>query len=276
MLTKNEMVLLAALAVVLLIIVSLTIFEKKENFSFGAIFKKIKNVASNVFNKVKDVGGSVIHKVKDIGGGIVHKVGDVGGNVIHKVKDVGDNVVHKVKDSSRSASGGSYGSKFVGKSNGRCPPGTSEITAGGHKGQCYRGGSSGRHSSSRESSRPSRDWNTGSKFVGKSNGRCPPGTSEITAGGRKGRCIKNAAKENIEYNKKHIGSIYKGRESASCPKGMTLIKSGDRKGMCIDEQKVIERKYPHWGWGQHEGLRCVKGDNTGCNTKWSGGKLVEA
>jgi len=160
---------------------------------------------------------------------------------------------------------GSSGSKFTSKIDGRCPPGTSEITAGGRKGQCFIGGSSSGGSG-----------NTGSKFVGKSNGKCPSGTTEITAGSRKGQCIKNAAKENIEYNKKNVGSIYKARESASCPKGMTLVKSGPKKGMCIDEGKVLTRDgYRYWGWGPNAGLRCKNPDNTGCETKWVGGKLVD-
>ena len=76
-LTKTSMLLLAALAVVLLVIASLTIFKNKENFSFGDIFKKIKNVASNVFNKVKDVGGKVVGKVKDVEGRVIGKIGDI-------------------------------------------------------------------------------------------------------------------------------------------------------------------------------------------------------
>ena len=40
----------------------------------------------------------------------------------------------------------------------------------------------------------------------------------------------------------------------------------------------IMRVYPHWGWAKTktEGLRCKFGHNTGCTTKWVGGKLVEA
>jgi hypothetical protein len=37
----------------------------------------------------------------------------------------------------------------------------------------------------------------------------------------------------------------------------------------------VDVKYPHWGWGNHAGLRCKNNDNTGCNTKYVGGKLVE-
>lgn len=177
--------------------------------------------------------------------------------------------------SSSRPSSGSSGSSFTSKVNGKCPSGTSEVTAGGHKGECYKGGSSGGSSGKPSSGKPSSgSTNYGSKFVGKTNGKCPSGTTEITAGSRKGQCIKNAAKENIEYNRKNIGSIYKGRESASCPKGMTLITSGDRKGLCIDEGKVISRGFPYWGWGPNAGLRCRNPDNTGCNTKYEDGKMV--
>jgi hypothetical protein len=192
------------------------------------------------------------------------------------------------RSSSPSRKSSGSGSMFTSKVNGKCPSGTVEITSGGHKGECYKGGSSGgssrrssggssrRSSGGSSSSRGSNSGSTnyGSKFVGKSNGRCPSGTTEITAGSRKGQCIRNAAKENIEYNRKNVGSIYKGRESASCPKGMTLIKSGDRKGMCIDEGKVIDRTFPYWGWGPNAGLKCRNNDNTGCNTKYDGGRLV--
>lgn len=37
----------------------------------------------------------------------------------------------------------------------------------------------------------------------------------------------------------------------------------------------IENKYPHWGWDKHAGLRCKNNDNTGCNTMWKNGQLVE-
>lgn len=38
----------------------------------------------------------------------------------------------------------------------------------------------------------------------------------------------------------------------------------------------LTKKYPHWGWGVHKGLRCKNNNNTGCNTYWtSDGKLYE-
>ena len=30
----------------------------------------------------------------------------------------------------------------------------------------------------------------------------------------------------------------------------------------------LEKKYPYWGWGPNEGLRCANKDNTGCNTAY--------
>jgi hypothetical protein len=32
---------------------------------------------------------------------------------------------------------------------------------------------------------------------------------------------------------------------------------------------ALAKKFPHWGWGNHKGLRCKNNDNTGCNTYWS-------
>ena len=72
-----------------------------------------------------------------------------------------------------------------------------------------------------------------------------------------------------------MGSIYRKKEAASCPKGTTLITSGSKKGMCIDEGKVVNREYKYWGWGANQGLRCTNSNNTGCETKWVGGKLVD-
>jgi len=161
------------------------------------------------------------------------------------------------------------GSKFSSKVNGQCPNGFSEITAGSRKGMCIKWEYAGKPSGSRSSG------SSGSKFTSKIDGRCPSGTTEITAGSRKGQCIKNEARENIESNRKNVGSIYRKKEAASCPKGTTLVKSGSKKGMCIDEGKVVNREYKFWGWGANQGLRCKNSNNTGCETKWVGGKLVD-
>lgn len=42
--------------------------------------------------------------------------------------------------------------------------------------------------------------------------------------------------------------------------------------------RAVPSKYPFWGrrGTKNEGLRCKFGNNTGCTTKWVGGKLVEA
>ena len=131
-----------------------------------------------------------------------------------------------------------YGSKFTSKVNGRCPSGTVEVTSGGHKGQCYKGGSSGSSNKPKPKPSPSGDTNYGSSFTSKVNGRCPSGTVEVTSGGHRGQC-------------------HKGGSSGS---------SGSS----------IEKKYPYWGWGPHDGLRCMYSDNTGCNTKYdANGNLVE-
>jgi len=36
---------------------------------------------------------------------------------------------------------------------------------------------------------------------------------------------------------------------------------------------TLVKNFPYWGWGVHEGLRCARSDNTGCNTYWKDGKL---
>lgn len=88
MLTKAAVLLLAALIAVLVIIAVSSLLSRKENFSFGNIFKKVKDVGKNVVNKVKDVGENVVDKVKDVGGNVVDKVKDVGGSVVGKIGDV--------------------------------------------------------------------------------------------------------------------------------------------------------------------------------------------
>jgi hypothetical protein len=40
-------------------------------------------------------------------------------------------------------------------------------------------------------------------------------------------------------------------------------------------EEASDKKYPHWGWGKNAGLRCTNNDNTGCNTRWENGKLVD-
>jgi len=38
---------------------------------------------------------------------------------------------------------------------------------------------------------------------------------------------------------------------------------------------ALENKYPYWGWNEHAGLRCTNNDNTGCNTGYVNGQLVD-
>jgi len=37
----------------------------------------------------------------------------------------------------------------------------------------------------------------------------------------------------------------------------------------------LQLKYPHWGWDANKGLLCAFNNNTGCNTHWEDGQLVE-
>ena len=137
----------------------------------------------------------------------------------------------KLKPYSASGRGG----KFVYKVFGVCPKGSSEVTAGGRKGQCYRGTLSDR-ASSRGASGPSDSSGppgSGSKFVEKANGKCPGGIH----GSRRKRQVGEL------LHQKNAGSIYRVREVGSCPEGTTLITSGDRKGMCLDRAKVLSREH---------------------------------
>ena len=168
---------------------------------------------------------------------------------------------------------GSSGSKFISKVDGRCPSGTVEITSGEHKGECYKGGSSGGSSrrssggsSRRSSGKPSPSkgsGGSGSKFVQKQNGRCPAGTVELTSGGRRGQCIKT------EYSSKKAGeylsgSKYRNKEGGRCPNGTVEITSGSRRGQCL----IDDGGFKYWGWGPNQGKKCKNPDNTGCDDKY--------
>jgi hypothetical protein len=59
-----------------------------------------------------------------------------------------------------------------------------------------------------------------------------------------------------------------------------VVHSGDdklrgRNGL-FDKGGSMTERYPYWGWGANAGLRCRNPDNTGCNTRWVKGKLVES
>jgi hypothetical protein len=161
-----------------------------------------------------------------------------------------------------------YGSKFISKVDGRCPSGTVEITSGGHKGECYKGGSSGgssrRSSGKSSSSRGSgKSGGSGSKFVQKQNGRCPAGTVELTSGGRRGQCIKT------EYSSKKAGeylsgSKYRNKEGGRCPNGTVEITSGSRRGQCF----IDDGGFKYWGWGPNQGKKCRNSNNTGCDDSY--------
>lgn len=43
-----------------------------------------------------------------------------------------------------------------------------------------------------------------------------------------------------------------------------------------ERMAALVKKFPFWGWGVHEGLRCQFNNNTGCNTYWAAnGRLYE-
>lgn len=61
---------------------------------------------------------------------------------------------------------------------------------------------------------------------------------------------------------------------------IVLIFSDRREHLTEAQQKawrawVIGAKYPHWGWGANNSLRCKYNNNTGCDTMWSNGELIE-
>jgi hypothetical protein len=52
----------------------------------------------------------------------------------------------------------------------------------------------------------------------------------------------------------------------------------DKSPGLVEKERVakLEKKYPYWGWGPHEGLRCLKNNNTGCNTYYDKyGRLMD-
>jgi hypothetical protein len=127
-------------------------------------------------------------------------------------------------------------SNFTNKKNGKCPKGTVEITSGGHKGECYKGGKS--LAGARGSSGGKRNSRSGSrKSGGDKNGR------ELA-----GRYLS--------------GSKFRNTVGGVCPVGTVKITSGSRKGKCM----IDDGGYKYWGWGPHAGLKCRNPDNTGCDT----------
>ena len=176
-------------------------------------------------------------------------------------------IVWATRKNSVDAEDTNYGSKFTDKIDGRCPAGTSEITSGGHKGRCYKGGSSSRRSSSRGSSSrrsssrgsssrgSSGSTNYGSKFVGKTNGRCPAGTVEITAGGRRGQCSSKKAVKYWGWGPNQ-GKKCKNPDNTGCDD-----KYGYTKPRSVD--------FKYWGWGANQGKKCRNPDNTGCDNSYA-------
>ena len=77
----------------------------------------------------------------------------------------------------------------------------------------------------------------------------------------------------VNKNTKFAGKIWdEARGGSVCPKGFD-----DYNGRCVkqkyqwkgaSQKDSMEKEFPHWGWGAHEGLRCRNPDNTGCDTKY--------
>ena len=86
-LSKTAMMLMAALIIVL-IVIFFTVFRKQENFSFGSVFNKIKDVGKNVGEKIVDVGKNVGEKVVDVGKDVGSTVKDFTLNVTGKIGDM--------------------------------------------------------------------------------------------------------------------------------------------------------------------------------------------
>jgi len=129
------------------------------------------------------------------------------------------------------------GSKFSSKVNGQCPNGFSEITAGRRKGMCIKWEYAGKSSGSRSSSPSRSSGSSGSKFISKVDGRCPSGTVEITAGSRKGICIKKEfAGKGSSRSSGSSGSKFSSKVNGKCSSGTVEITGGSRKGMCIKKE----------------------------------------
>jgi hypothetical protein len=172
-----------------------------------------------------------------------------------------------------------YGSKFISKVDGRCPSGTVEITSGGHKGECYKGGSSrgssrrssrgssrrsSRGSSRRSSSRGSGksgskkagEYLSGSKFRNKEGGRCPDGTIEVTAGSRRGQCVIDDG-----------GFKYWGWGANQGKKCRNPDNTGCDDSYGYTKPRSVDFRY--WGWGANQGKKCRNPDNTGCDNSYA-------
>lgn len=156
-----------------------------------------------------------------------------------------------------------------------------------------------------------RDFNMGKCCKGGSSTKCQGAapTGPVSAISRKYpywgwgkneglRCKYN---NNTGCDTKWEGSLMKDAKTTSTDQGSKRnLKTGEyctggnqcESGVCSSGKKCVAkpaaptpaattdimRVYPHWGWRgtKNEGLRCKFGNNTGCTTKWVGGKLVEA
>jgi hypothetical protein len=160
------------------------------------------------------------------------------------------------------------GSKFSSKVNGKCPNGFSEITAGGRKGMCIKWEYAGKPSGSGRSSSPSRSsGSSGSKFISKVDGRCPSGTVEITAGSRKGVCIKKEfagrpSSSSGSGKSGGSGSKFVQKQNGRCPAGTVELTSGGRRGQCIKTEYSSKKAGEYLSGSKFrnkEGGRCPNG-----------------
>jgi len=154
-------------------------------------------------------------------------------------------------------------SNFTNKKNGRCPKGTVEITSGGHKGECYKGGKSSSNSGGKRKSGGKRDnrpeagkYLSGSKFRYTVGGECPSGTVKITSGKRKGQCVINDGGYKYWGWGQHAGLKCRNPDNSGCD-----TSQGYSKPRAVD--------YRYWGWGPNAGMKCRNKDNTGCDTSYA-------
>jgi hypothetical protein len=169
------------------------------------------------------------------------------------------------------------GSKFRAKENGKCPRGSVPVDArhGVWKGFCIT-----------KKAKKAEDYkkkNPGSIFEKKPGKEwCPKGTVAVPRGGHKGECVNLNKKALRKYKywgwggNEGLRCLY--NDSTGCNTAWIdgqLVEISDADEARKSADAALRRKYRHWGWGPNEGLLCLHNDNTGCNTHYEGGRLVE-
>ena len=168
------------------------------------------------------------------------------------------------------------GSKFRARVDGKCPRDTVPVDArhGVWKDFCIT-----------KKAKKAEDYkkkNPGSIFEQKPGKNCPRGLVKVPKGKHKGKCVNLNKKALRKY--KYWG--WGGNEGLRCLYNdntgcntvwvdgqLVAISDADAARKAADE--ALMRKYPYWGWDANEGVRCLNKDNTGCNTHWENGRLVE-